>query len=269
MVNLGGKMKKLLLISTLALSTSLFAAQEVPLEQQIGSVTVEEVQSFDGSLIMNGGSLGGLMNTQQVGYASSARVNGNGEGDQWTPPPRTIDDRLNTAGTVISVARDVVALGESIYELAQKGKPTNTSEYAPISVVPRDPETKEYIEPFDLENFSFPVEKNYVFKLKDGKGKEAIVFNYKVLYSYGGSYNGAGKYLTGVIIIPGSIKTSYGWDFSSSMKLSGVMNHGTKENPVAGIVVTVKYNIGSWSKAYEKNDTIHITGRGEYKHLSL
>ena len=110
-----------------------------------------------------------------------------------------------------------------------------------------------------------PVEKNYVATIKDGFGKEAVKFSYKVLYSYGGSYNGTGKYLTNVIIIPGNIVTKYGWDFSASMRLSGMMNHGTKANPVAGIMVTVKYQMNSWSRAYERNDTIHITGNGELK----
>jgi hypothetical protein len=176
--------------------------------------------------------------------------------------------KLETAGKVIQTARDMVALGEAIYSLVQKGKPTNVTEYAPISVVPRDPMTKEYADPFDLEGFSMPVEKSFVAKVKNGSGKEVVNFNYKVIYSYGGSYNGAGKYLTNVIIVPGSIKTSFGWDFNATMKLSGIMNHGTKADPVAGVMVTVKYQMNSWSSAFERNDTIHITGNGELKTLS-
>jgi hypothetical protein len=99
--------------------------------------------------------------------------------------------------------------------------------------------------------------------------KEVVNFSYKVIYSYGGSYNGTGKYLTNVIIVPGSIRTTFGWDFNATMKLSGVMNHGTKANPVAGIMVTVKYQMNSWSMAFERNDTIHLTGNGEIKNHNM
>ena len=183
-------------------------------------------------------------------------------------PPRTIDDRLNTTGKIIQTARDMVALGEAFYELVKKGKPTNVTEYAPISVVPRDPNTKEHVDPFELENFSMPVEKNFVTSIKNGVGQEVVKFSYKVLFSYGGSYNGKGRYLANVIIVPGSIRTSFGWDFSAIMKLSGIMNHGTKENPIAGVMVTVKYQMNSWIAAFERNDTIHITGNGYVKNLN-
>jgi hypothetical protein len=167
------------------------------------------------------------------------------------------------------VARDIVALGEAVYELVKKGRPTNVTEYAPISVVPRDPTTKEYIDPFELEGFSFPVEKNFVTNIKDGTGSNAVTFSYKVLYSYGGSYNGKGRYLTNVIVVPGSVRTSFGWDFNATMKLSGIMNHGTKADPVAGIMITLKYQMNTWSSAFERNDTIHITGNGELKNYNM
>lgn len=248
-------MKKLLLITTLVLSTSVMAAPAIPKSQQLGTFTVEEAspaiyKSFNGTDV--GGIAGGQTNPELPGPISS-----------------TPGDRLEQAGRVIQTARDMVALGEAIYELVKKGKPTNVTEYAPISVVPRDPTTKEIADIFDMEGFSMPVEKNYVAKVKNGVGNEVVNFSYKVLYSYGGSYNGTGKYLTNVIIVPGAVKTTYGWDFNATMKLSGMMNHGTKADPVAGVMVTVKYQMNSWSAAYERNDTIHVTGRGEIKNMNV
>jgi hypothetical protein len=186
-------------------------------------------------------------------------VNGAGGGGEV---PRV--DRVERAGEIIAKARDFVALGESIYTLVQKGKPTTTTEYAPISVVPKDPISKEVVEPFDLEGFSMPVQKKFTTIIKSGLS-EAIRFDYMVTYSYGGSYNGVGKWLTGVQIIPVSVKTSYGWDFNATMKVSGIMNHGTKADPIAGVIVIVKYQMNSWRTSQERNDTFHITGLGELK----
>lgn len=259
-------MKKFILVSSLVLSTTVFSASNsnIPLDQQISSFTVEEVfttefNRFDLSSRQSetGGANGGETKPEPTPETPEA------------PAKPTIGDRVETAGKVIQVAKDMVALGEAIYELVKKGKPTNITEYAPMSVVPRDPISKEYVDPFDLEGFSMPVERNFIARVKNGMDKEVVNFSYKVIYSYGGSYNGTGKYLTNVIIVPGSIRTTFGWDFNATMKLSGVMNHGTKANPVAGIMVTVKYQMNSWSMAFERNDTIHLTGNGEIKNHNM
>ena len=232
-------MKLQVLLTVLLVSSSVLAKSNIPLEQQIGSITTIEITD---KFIENDGS---------------------------TPTPpvpgKKPMDYVEDTRKVISVAKDMIALGEAIYELVKKGKPTNTTEYAPISVVPKNPTTKEYIDPFELENFSMPEEKSFVTSIKNGVGKEVVSFTYTVIYSHGGSYEGKGKYLTNVIIVPKSVRTTFGWDFNASMKLSGIMNHGSKESPVAGVMVTVKYQMNSWSASFERNDTIHLTGRGELK----
>lgn len=250
-------MKKLILISSLMMSTAVLAMPQIPAEEQLGDLIIEEVPTTSvfaksNKYGANGGAGGGF-----VGGGDQGGVAGGFGGGSYGGDP------IETAGRVISTARDIVALGEAIYELVSKGKPHNVTEYAPISVVPKDKSTGEPVDMFDLEGFSMPVEKTYVATIKDGTGREAVKFTYRVMYSYGGSYNGSGKYLANVIIIPGNIITKYGWDFSASMKLSGMMNHGTKENPIAGIMITIKYKMDSWSRAYERNDTIHITGTGQ------
>jgi hypothetical protein len=189
-----------------------------------------------------------------------------------TTPTPTIDDRIRTTGSVISTAKDVVALGEAIYALVEHGRPKITTDYAPIDILPRDPSNteadpaKKYaVSPFYMEGFSFPVEKMITAKVKSPTGTEAVVFQYKVTYSYGGSYNGAGKYLAGINIIPANVKVAHGWNFSSSMKLTGMMNHGTKANPIIGAMITIKYSMNSQSSAFERNDTIYISGDGSMK----
>lgn len=251
-------MKKMLLVSTLVLSTSLFANPNIPLDQKISSFTVEEVSNED---IFKMGL--GLYQTKNLNVTA-----GTGAGEDPIPSKPTIGERAETAGKIIGAVKEMVALGEAVYELVQKGKPKNTTEYAPISVVPKDPTTKEHIDPFDLEGFSMPIEKNFSANVVNGVGKKVVTFNYKVIYSYGGSYNGTGKYITNVLIIPSSVQTSFGWEFNASMKYLGMLNHGTKADPVAGVMLSMKYQMNSWSTAFERNDTIHITGKGELKHLA-
>jgi hypothetical protein len=261
-------MKNLMIVASLLITTTFAQANNIPKKDRISSFKVYEVP-MDDHFKMAGGDIGGL------GGGTTGTTTGGKPATPTTTPttpttdpgtdPTTPPDATDKFGRVISTARDIVALGEAMYELVKKGKPSNTTEYAPISVVPKDPVTHQVVEPFDLENFSMPVKKKFVAVVKNGSGKEVVRFEYMVIYSYGGSYNGTGKYITGAMIQPVSIKTNFGWDLTATMKLGGIMNHGTRANPVAGVILTMKYQMNSWSKAFERQDTLHITGRGELK----
>lgn len=174
---------------------------------------------------------------------------------------------FDRVGQVLSTAQTAVALGEAVYVLAQHGKPTNTTEYAPISIVPRDPISKEVVSPFDMEDCSMPVKKTYRSVMTTA-GVEVVRFEYMVIYVHSCSYEGVGKYIQTALVQPLTVKTGYGWDFSATMKLSGMMNHGKKADPIAGALLTIKYSMNSWRTAFERNDTVHIRGDGQLKTYS-
>lgn len=174
---------------------------------------------------------------------------------------------FDRVGQVIQTASSVVALGENIYTLVQHGKPSNTTDYAPIAIVPKDPISKEPVSPFDMEDCSMPVKKAFRATMTTG-GVDVVKFEYMVIFSYGCSYEGAGKYIQTAMVQPISVKTSYGWDFAASMKFSGMMNHGKKADPIVGALLTIKYSMNSWRTAFEKNDTVHIRGDGQIKTYS-
>jgi hypothetical protein len=172
-------------------------------------------------------------------------------------------DPIERVGRVISIARDLVALGEDIYRLVIKGKPTNVTSYAPISVVPRV--NGEIVDILDTERWTAPVKRTYQVVYKNLYSVEVVVFRYSVLYSYNGSYNGKGAYLAAVQIIPESVKTLFGFDFTATMKLGGIVNQGTKADPVAAATLLMEYTISSVMNAYNKVDTFFVTGRGGFK----
>ncbi len=166
-------------------------------------------------------------------------------------------------GRVVSIARDVVALGEDIYRLVIKGKPTNTTSYAPLSIVPKV--NGVAADPFDLENFRVPVKYTYEMNYYNLYNMNVVKFRYSVIYSYGGTFNGTGAYITGAQIVPESVKTLFGFDFSATMKLGGIQNNGTKANPIAGATLLLEHNVSSVMNAVTKVDTFFITGRGGFK----
>jgi len=170
---------------------------------------------------------------------------------------------LDQAGGVIKVARDLVALGEDIYRLVIKGKPSNTTRYAPISVIPKignDP-----VDILETENWSMPTKRTYEVAWKNAYGAEVVYFRYSVFYSYNGTYDGKGRYLTSVQVLPEQVKTLWGYDFTATMKLGGIQNNGTRLNPIAGATVLIEYTISTVIKAENNVDTFFITGTGGFK----
>lgn len=247
-------MRKLSLTLALAVITSTaFAAPER------FTVETKELKTFSTSSLggVDGGTAGGI--TGQTPIPTTPPT------PDFSQPPV---DKLEQVGKVIAVAKDIVALGEDIYKLVQKGKPTNTTDFSPIAIVPRDPISKEVVNPFDMENCSMPTQKKYSTVIKSSTGAEAVRFEYMVVFSHSCSFNGNGKFIQSAIVQPVSVKTSYGWDFSASMKLNSVMNYGSKDQPLVGAYITIKYSMNSWHTAFERNDTLHITGKGDINNLS-
>lgn len=282
-------MKKNLLALSLSVASSLTYASAFTVE------TVE-VESFDTNIekgfeqqdpyaFINGGVQGGGLNggtqsgrrTQggsQGGFVGDGGFTGQGQipgkptpsipGPSFPNDPYYGGGTSGDIGQVLSVAREIVALGEAVYNLVQKGKPSNTSNYAPISIVPRDPMTQQYVDPFDMEYCSIPVTKKFSSSIKSGVAT-VVKFDYEVLFTHSCSYNGAGKYIQQAMVKPVAIKTSMGWDMSAEMKFGGIMNHGSKADPVAGVILIMKYKMDSWRSSFEQNQTIHLTGNGQIK----
>ena len=173
--------------------------------------------------------------------------------------------KVDKVGKVISVGRELVALGEDIYRLVQKGKPVNKTNYAPISVVPKT--DGGYADILDTEGWRMPTKATYQITYENLYGMEVVKFRYSIIFSYGGSYNGKGAYLTAAQIVPESVETLFGYTFGATMKLGGIQNHGTKENPVAGAILAMEHTVETVIKASLQTSSYHITGRGGFKEI--
>lgn len=174
-------------------------------------------------------------------------------------------DPTDKVGKIIAYGKDLVALGESIYNLVIKGKPSNKTTYAPVSVVPRT--GSEAVDIFDMEGWSEPKSRTYEVICENGFGFEVINFRYSVLYSYGGSYNGTGSYITAAQILPIRVNTAFGYDFAATMKVGGLQNVGTKANPVASLIMIMQYDINTVFQATIDTVTFHVTGKGALKRI--
>lgn len=173
--------------------------------------------------------------------------------------------QLETAGKVISTARDLVALGEDIYRLVSKGKPNVTTAYDPISVIPKV--NGQAVDLLETESWSMPTKRSFQITLKNLYNVDVITFRYSVIFSYRGSYNGKGAYLTAAQIQPDFVNVLWGFDFSATMKLGGIQNQGTRDNPVAAATLLMQYSASNVVNSRTYVDSYFITGRGGFRKL--
>lgn len=173
--------------------------------------------------------------------------------------------RLESAGKVIAVARDLVALGESIYTLVAKGKPNVTTASAPISVLPKV--GGHAVDILDTEAWAMPTKRTFAVSFKNLYNIEVVSFRYSVIYSYKGSYNGKGAYITAAQIQPDYVNVLIGFDFAATMKLTGIVNQGSRENPIAGATMVMHYTVSNILNSRTQVDTFFVNGRGGFKKL--
>jgi hypothetical protein len=158
------------------------------------------------------------------------------------------------------VVDKLIALGEKIWKIVEMGKPVVTTNLTPISVLPRtsDPEAAFYA----MENWAAPMVKRYSVAFKNGFGSKVVDFTFYVIYQYGGSYEGKGKYLTGVQIVPENLGVSWGFKFDAQTTLLAISNRGSRIDPVAGATFTLTYKTTSPFKDITGSATFHVSGDG-------
>tara|TARA_R110000868_G_scaffold180754_2_gene421428 strand:+ start:13177 stop:13848 length:672 start_codon:yes stop_codon:yes gene_type:complete len=164
---------------------------------------------------------------------------------------------------VIMQAKGLIALGKEIWKIIEAGRPvSNHTAMQTITVLPKD-EDGEPVDVMDMESWNLPSAKSYRVEYKNGFGMTVIGFTYTVIFQWGGSYNGKGKYLTGVNVMADDISVSWGFNFSADSQLLSITNTGTKLNPVAAATLTVKYRAKSVVSDISSSETFYVTGSGK------
>ncbi len=164
---------------------------------------------------------------------------------------------------VIMQAKGLLALGKEIWKIIEAGRPvSNHTAMQTITVLPKD-EDGEPVDVMDMESWKLPSARSYRVEYKNGFGMTVIGFTYTVVFQWGGSYNGKGKYLTGVNVMADDISVSWGFNFSADSQLLSITNTGTRENPVAAATLTVKYRAKSVMSDISSSETFYVTGSGK------
>lgn len=158
-------------------------------------------------------------------------------------------------GTIDSV----ITIGKKIWEIVKAGEPVlnvdGQDDYGAVL-----PKFKQCW--MDYEGWNMPKVFKYTYSLQNLYGSEVIKASIKVVYTYGGSYNGQGKFLTNVKVSPMDVYAAWGFTFDVTSYFNEGFNMGTKADPIAALEINTRFAVKNMVNKTIHEHTLIVTGEG-------
>ncbi len=169
-----------------------------------------------------------------------------------------------TAGEAINLADQIVNLAKKVFDIIAENKPVVDVTVNYANAIPAN-----ITHWTQLQQWEMPATRTYAFTAKNMMGSKVVDVKYQVIYTYGGNFNGKGKYLTGVSVEPLSVNVGWGYKFSMTCEVpdSTVANVGTSDNPVAAMNLILKWKMASVLKESDGRNVYYVRGDGAIKEI--
>lgn len=156
----------------------------------------------------------------------------------------------------------LINVGEKIWEIVKAGEPTLDFKTKSASAIPAQAQCL-----FALTSWKAPRSATYKVSYKNGFGMEVISMTYKLIYTYGGRFDGVGQYLSQVSIHPAQVQVSWGFDFDASVDVQQILNVGSSESPEAGMQISLEWSVGSVVNKHQASEIYFVQGSGAMERL--
>jgi hypothetical protein len=117
---------------------------------------------------------------------------------------------------------------------------------------------------FELSNWSAPNTRSYKIVYKNLLSVTILEFVYTVSYTYGGQYQGKGRYLDHITVLPTNVFVQWGWNFQASVSVPSIVNTGSSASPVAGASVELSYKLKALNSV-ERTESFFVKGDGYFQ----
>ncbi|HVE14854.1 MAG TPA: hypothetical protein VNI01_15770 [Elusimicrobiota bacterium] len=157
----------------------------------------------------------------------------------------------------------IVNTAKNVWLMIEKNRPTVGVRDSFACALPA--EAKDWRE---LSGWSGPESSEHRLQAVDAFGATVADVRYAVVREWGGSRGGKGKYLANVAVIPLRVEAAWGYDVDVSVGVSGVVNAGTAEDPVAAMILELRWSISSALRREEGRDAFYLRGDGTLRALA-
>ncbi len=167
-------------------------------------------------------------------------------------------------GILVSVEK-IVNIGSKIWKIVQENAPVAQIETKYATAYPAGVTSAT-----QLAGWSRPRSYVYGFYAENLFGATMIDCEYKVTYTYGGSYKGNGRFLTAVAVVPTKVDVAWGYKFymNASVPDSTVVNVGSDVDPIAAMQLKLNWKMATVLKESDGTSVYYIQGNGYYEEIA-
>lgn len=157
---------------------------------------------------------------------------------------KIMEERFSNEDIIITqqsspiVLERIINLGLKIWDIIERNQPVASAYNQYANALPHGVRSA-----MDLENFSELQTQTFRRYGKNGYGFTSYEVIYTLIHRYGGQYNHSGKYLTDVTILPNKVYALWPNKVSLSVQNVSVSNRGTREEPVASVLMEMNLRI--------------------------
>jgi len=172
-------------------------------------------------------------------------------------PPMKDDDGLLILDKIINI-------GQKVWTIIEKNKPVVDVSNTYATALPEGSRGWSR-----LEGWSAPRGVVYGMTAKNAYGQTVLNVRWQVVRTFGGRLDGKGRYLTAVTVEPLLVEVLWGYHFSLSAEVpdTSIVNAGTKDDPVAAMTPTLKWQVKTAIKDSQGKAVYYIRGDGAFQEI--
>lgn len=156
----------------------------------------------------------------------------------------------------------VINLGKKIWDVLEKGRPVVNIKTDVATALPMGSRCW-----LDLQGWDRPKSTLYGVKYKNAYGIEVVNFQFRLLTLSGGNVDGKGKYIGYATVMPAQVDVAWGYTLNSEVEVQSVFNMGSKEQPVGGLQIALKYSVNTVMKHSQESVVFFVDGKGNRDRL--
>ncbi len=113
----------------------------------------------------------------------------------------------------------------------------------------------------DIQGFKAMKYGPFVFRFRNINNEIVAGITFYISYNSFGEFDEKSNYLSEVTVLPVEVFAKPGYDFVCDVTAGKPMNYGTKDNPIAGVVLKVQLQVNSFHKL--KSDSSYLLHKQE------
>lgn len=158
----------------------------------------------------------------------------------------------------------LLAIGKKIWPIIDANRPviTTTGLSPAVSIIPEVAPGTAKAELAQMANWSAPKAVSYRVSYKNIFKMEVVGFTYTIMFQYGGSHKGKGKYITSLKTQASEVSAAWGFNFDAASELISISNVGSDEAPLASGIFQVSYKVRGIVNEMRNAQSFFVDGNG-------